>query len=99
MSTRCTIRVEGVNSAKIYKHYDGYPEKMLEPLKKWNKDFEQKRSGDPELKIAQLLRQSGDLFNDDDPYNGWALVDIDDDMDAEYEYILYEDRVECTELM
>ena len=36
MATRCTIKVDGVDYVKIYKHWDGYPENMLQPLIEWN---------------------------------------------------------------
>ena len=35
MAIRCTIEIEGVNYAKIYKHWDGYPDAM----EKWLNDY------------------------------------------------------------
>ena len=40
MATRCTIIVEGIDSVKVYKHWDGYPEATLEWLQDFNEDFE-----------------------------------------------------------
>jgi hypothetical protein len=37
MATRAVIKIEGVDYASIYKHYDGYPEGMLPWLKDFNK--------------------------------------------------------------
>jgi hypothetical protein len=74
MGTHCSIEVEGLEGVWIYKHYDGYPEEMLEPLKEFNKDFEANRGDDPSYKFAQLLRKSKELFDDPSPYTGWGVV-------------------------
>ena len=39
MATRCTIKIDGVDYAKIYKHWDGYPEANYIWLKEFNDRF------------------------------------------------------------
>jgi hypothetical protein len=39
MATRATIKIEGIRFTKIYKHWDGYPEAMLNWLQDFNLDF------------------------------------------------------------
>ena len=58
MATRATIKVEGIESVKVYKHWDGMPKHTLPWLKKFNKDFTKARGDDPDYKFAQLLRSS-----------------------------------------
>ena len=43
MATRCTIKIEGVEYAKIYKHWDGYPEANYIWLKEFNDRFNKER--------------------------------------------------------
>ena len=43
MSTRAIIKIEGFKVAKVYKHYDGYPEGMIEWLTKFNEEFAKER--------------------------------------------------------
>ena len=92
MATRCTIKIEGVNCAKIYKHWDGYPEHMLEWLNDFNNDFNKNRGGYPEYKFAQCLRfaqREGEKFNlDTSLYTGWGVIPFDGHYGAEYEYTL-----------
>jgi len=95
MSTNCTIKIQGVNYAKIYKHWDGYPEATLHWLENFNKFFYEKRGDDPEYKFAQLLRSS---INDSDVYSldkskvtGWGVIDYHAETGAEYEYNLKTD--------
>ena len=54
MATRCTIKIEGVNYAKIYKHWDGYPDHMLDWLNEFNDGFNKKRGENPEYKFCLL---------------------------------------------
>lgn len=42
MATRAVIKIEGVNFAQIYKHWDGYPEATLPWLEAFNSSFERK---------------------------------------------------------
>ena len=95
MATRCIIKVEGVDYAKVFKYWDGYPEDMLPWLKEFNQDFTENREGDPAYKFAQLLRSSvrlADKYNlDPDKYTGWGVVHYNEDYGVDYEYTLHED--------
>jgi hypothetical protein len=95
MATRATIKVEGFNLAKLYKHFDGYPEATLEWLKSFNEDFTKNRGVDATYKFAQLIRSSykdADNFDlDKSSYTGWGVVGLDEDMGAEFEYRLLND--------
>lgn len=104
MATRSTIKIEGVNYAKVYKHYEGYPERMTEWLENFNKDFTKNRGNDPSYKFAQLLRHSGHLptresyKNDNivsnyeaEKYLGWGVVEYRANMGEDYEYTLHAD--------
>lgn len=88
MATRATIKIEWINFAKIYKHWDGYPEEMLKPLEKFNKAFKRNRGEDPEYKFAQLLRWSQELFEDDNRYTWWWVIEKNADYGESYEYTL-----------
>ena len=102
MATRCVIKIEGVEYAKIYKHWDGYPNAMLEWLNQFNNNFNMKRGYDPEYKFAQCLRfaqREGDRFNlDMSEYTGWGVIPFDDDCGAEYEYTLTDKKVKLKTL-
>lgn len=95
MATRCTIKIEGVDYAKVYKHSDGYPEATLAWLKDFNEDFSKNRGDDATYKFAQLLRHSirwGSMYDLDlSPYTGWGVVGFDEDWFQEYEYTLHKD--------
>lgn len=95
MSTRATIKIEGISYAKIYKHSDGYPENTLPWLEKFNKEFSIERGYDPEYKFAQLLRSSirdGKEFGlGQDRFLGWGVVSYNENMGENYEYILKTD--------
>ena len=39
MGTSASIKVEGIDFAEVYKHFDGYPENTLPFLEYFNKDF------------------------------------------------------------
>ena len=107
MATRSTIIIEGISTVKVYKHYDGYPEAMLEWLEEFNHDFARSRGDDPEYKIAQLLRNSAtnphlsststngeDLTSyQRERYTGWGIVGNYGDgyNGEEYEYTLHTD--------
>ncbi len=92
MATRATIKIEGVDYAKIYKHWDGGKKSTLPWLKKFNKEFTEARGDDPVYKFAQLLRSSErdakEFGLDDSKHTGWGVVGIDHDMGEEYEYTL-----------
>lgn len=95
MATRATIKVEGVNYCKIYKHWDGYPEHMLPWLEVFNKQFTETRGVDPAYKIAQLLRFAAveaDTFDlDSSPTTGWGIESYMQNVGEEYEYELMKD--------
>ena len=95
MGTRATIKVEGVNYCKLYKHFDGYTSATLEWLEDFNKDFTVNRGDDPEYKFAQLLRstvrdqEKYDL--DDSQYTGWGVMPYDGGWGEEFQYRLNTD--------
>ena len=101
MATRCTIKVEGLNFAKVYKHWDGYKDHMLGWLNEFNNDFNKNRGHDPEYKFAQLLRfaerKSKDFNLDSSHYTGWGVIPFNNTCWAEYEYILTGNGVEVVE--
>ena len=92
MATRGTIKIKGVNYAKIYKHNDCYPEAMREWLNNFNNSFNKQRGDDPQYKFAQLLRSSqreGNIYNlDMSESSGWGVVEYESDCGEEYEYTL-----------
>lgn len=94
MSTSALIKVEGVDYAELYKHWDGYPEATLEWLEHFNEDFTKNRGNDPEYKFAQLVRSSireADYFNlDNNPYTGWGVVEPES-WDCDFLYVLNKD--------
>lgn len=93
MATRCTIKIENIDYAKVYKHWDGYPEHMLQWLTEFNVDFNKNRPGDAEYKFAQLLRSSvrdDDKYHlDNSKYTGWGVVKIGDECGEAFEYTLH----------
>lgn len=95
MATRCTIKIEGVDFAKVYKHWDGYPEATLNWLTEFNKDFTSKRGDDSTYKFAQLLRdgmKNCSKFDlDPSQYTGWGVVSFEDNCREEFEYTLHKD--------
>jgi hypothetical protein len=102
MATRCTIKIEGVDFAKIYKHYDGYPEGMEDWLNDFNSKFNKKRGHDPNYKFAQLLRFSqreGEKFGlDMSETTGWGVVPFDAFCWEEYEYLLTNEKIQIKTL-
>jgi hypothetical protein len=93
MATRCTIKIQGIDYAKVYKHWDGYPDATLEWLKDFNSKFEEDRGfNDPNYKFAQLLRSSAwdsDKYNlDQSKATGWGVLPFDAYSLEEYEYTL-----------
>ena len=95
MATRSVIKVEGFNTAQLYKHWDGYPSATLPWLQKFNNQFTETRGEDPSYKFAQLIRSSvfmKDEFGlDDSTDSGWGLIGYDDNCGQEYEYTLHTD--------
>lgn len=97
MATRAVIKIEGVNFAQIYKHWDGHPDSTLSWLKVFNADFQKNRGDDPTYKFAQLLRDSGreetqEAFGlDPSQYTGWGVYPYDAECGAEFEYLLKND--------
>ena len=101
MSTNCVIKIEGIDFACLYKHYDGNPEATLKWLEDFNERFNEQRGDDPDYKFAQLIRSSSkyaDKYNlDPSEYTGWGIIPIDkiDDIPSisyhyEYIYILHD---------
>jgi hypothetical protein len=101
MATRCTIKIDGINYAKIYKHWDGYPDGMLDWLNEFNDSFNKNRGHDPEYKFAQLLRfaqrKAKEFGLDNSRYTGWGVIPFNSTCWAEYEYILTENGVKLIE--
>jgi len=95
MATRATIYVEGIDTVKVYKHWDGYPEATLPWLEDFNKSFTEERGHDPDYKFAQLLRSSmrdaKKYGLDDSHHTGWGVVHINGDCNEEHEYHLLAD--------
>ena len=100
MATRCTIKVEGVTYAKVYKYWDGYPEATLGWLEDFNMDFQEHRGIDPQYKFAQLLRSSladSEKYGlDSSRYTGWGVMAYMDDAGEDYEYTLNNDGTVTT---
>lgn len=92
MSTRAVVKIEGINFAMLYKHYDGYPKSMLPFLEKFNRDFTENRGDDPGYKFAQLLRATKSMeeeFNlDSSDYTGYSIIPYGFYDFIEYEYEL-----------
>jgi hypothetical protein len=95
MATRCTIKIQGLTYAKVYKHWDGYPDDMLPWLTAFNTAFAKERGDDCQYKFAQLLRSScrdaSEFDLDNSIFTGWGVVGYRADMGQEYEYILKKD--------
>jgi hypothetical protein len=95
MATRATIQLEGYNVAKLYKHWDGYPEATLQWLEDFNKDFVENRGDDPEYKFAQLIRSSAfdcEKYGlDESRHTGWGVYAMDSRYNGEYQYRLMKD--------
>ena len=96
MSTNAIIKIEGVEFAAIWKHWDGYPSSTLPWLRAFNEEFNGKRGfDDPEYKFAQLLRDSvfsGEKYKlDDSKATGWGVIPMPLSWDADYVYTLHSD--------
>lgn len=95
MATPAIIRIEGVEYAQVYQHWDGYPEAMLPWLEDFNKSFAESRGDDPQYKFAQLLRfaeRYAKKYNlDDSAFTGWGVVDYNDHCGAAFIYSLAAD--------
>lgn len=95
MATRCTIKIDGVTYAKVYKHWDGSPESTLPWLQAFNSSFAENRGDDPQYKFAQLLRSSafdcGVYQLDDSKTTGWGVIPYGNSPWDEYEYTLHAD--------
>ena len=92
MGTRCTVRIEGINYAEVYIHWDGYPEHMLPWLGGFNQRFAKMRGDDPQYKFAQLLRSSVRNARkyglDRSNFTGYGVMKFGECCDAEYVYTL-----------
>lgn len=95
MATRAEIIIEGVDFAKVYKHFDGYPEGTLPWLEKFHSEFISTRGEDPEYEFAQLLRSSWydakEFGLDNSKTTGWGVIPYNAECGAEYTYILKKD--------
>jgi hypothetical protein len=95
MATTAVIQLEGYKVAKLYKHWDGYPQATLQWLEDFNKNFVENRGDDPEYKFAQLIRSSAfdsEKYGlDDSKYTGWGVVGFDSGYNSEYQYRLMKD--------
>ena len=95
MATSAIIKIEGLNFAQVYKHYDGYPENTLPWLEEFNAEFARNRGSDPEYKLAQLLRSSKrleDKFNlDPNNFRGWGVVSPREEWGEIFRYTLHKD--------
>jgi hypothetical protein len=95
MATPATVQLEGYTVAKLYKHFDGYPDGTLKWLEDFNKDFVDNRGDDNEYKFAQLIRSSAfdcEKYElDPSKYTGWGVVPVVSNCGAQYEYRLMKD--------
>lgn len=105
MATRATIKIEGITFAKVYKHWDGYPEHMMAWLITFNQNFFENRGDDPEYKFAQLLRFTKkptieqDYKLDASDFTGWGVIEYNSDCGADYEYTLKADGTVSYEVL
>lgn len=92
MGTKSLIRIEGIEYAQVYKHWDGHPDHMIPWLTAFNQDFTAERGIDAAYKFAQLLRfaaLNAEEYNlDKSKYTGWGLVDYNQEYDANYIFTL-----------
>lgn len=95
MSTTATIQLEGYNVAKLYKHWDGYPEATLQWLEDFNKDFVENRGDDTSYKFAQLIRSSAfdcEKYElDPSRHTGWGVFGMNSGYVGQYQYRLMKD--------
>lgn len=95
MSTTATISIEGFTTAKLYKHWDGYPEATLQWLKDFNRDFVENRGNDLPYKFAQLIRSSAfdsEKYNlDPSRHTGWGVIPNATEGIGQYNYRLMAD--------
>jgi hypothetical protein len=95
MATTAIIKIEGINFAKVYKHYDGDSKGTLEWLETFNQDFAERRGVDPEYKFAQLLRSSATQAEkyglDQSTTTGWGVISADEKWYCDVEYTLLDD--------
>ena len=95
MSTRATIKIEGNNYCKLYKHFDGYPSATLTWLERFNTEFTKNRGDDVPYKTAQLVRSSVTMSEefglDTSMTTGWGLMKYDDECGEDFVYILHKD--------
>lgn len=95
MATRCTVKVEGVDFAKLYIHWDGDPESKMPFLEHFNTQFTKARGDDSSYKFAQLLRATAllqDDFNlDASTTTGYGIIPFTAESWEDYEYTLHID--------
>jgi hypothetical protein len=94
MATSAIIIVEGMDSACVYKHWDGYPESTMPWLEKFNEAFFDERGEDPAYKFAQLLRSSirdaAEFALSIDKFTGWGVLPLyDETRNGEYSNFTY----------
>lgn len=94
MSTVATIKIEGLNFAKAYKHWDGDPDATYPWLKSFNETFAEQGGYGPDRKLAQLLRDSkareAEFRLDKSNFTGWRIVPFTANVGEEFEYTLHE---------
>jgi len=95
MATPATVQLEGYKVAKLYKHWDGYPDGTLKWLEDFNKDFVENRGDDDEYKFAQLIRSSAfdceKYHLDPSRHTGWGVLPLSSKCGAQYKYRLMKD--------
>ena len=101
MATRACVKIEGIEFAKVYKHWDGYPEAMMGWLQAFNEKFSSERGVDPSYKFAQLLRSSTktEFKLDANEFTGYGVIPFDSSCGEEWEYTLLTDgKIEVKEV-
>jgi hypothetical protein len=90
MSTNAIIKIEGINYACLYKHWDGDVPATLPWLSAFNDKWTRKDNG---YKFAQLVRsslaQAEEFRLDDSTDTGWGIIPLPDEC-VDYIYTLKE---------
>ncbi len=102
MSTPAIIKFggSGIIVARIYRHWDGYPDIMLNDLQRFFQDVENQtndtRFNDPAYLAAkfvvwQALQNGSDLNK---PLDFLSLGVVNEEYDGDYEYIVHSDNLD-----
>lgn len=95
MSTRCQIKVVGLD-ARLYKHYDGYPEGVMPILKSFLEKFKKVSPWDPAYLLARMTQHFCNNTDKDRAGNSAELnmlgygIDSITHGDIEYLYTIHE---------